>query len=313
MAGRGNSPQRALLGQLMLDEFAFASYLPPLSAQTQRVAVPPSFHVPVPIDANSQEGGGGSFPELPITAHSLPAQLPAPHRPAVPRGERCWWRAHPTNLQEFWSMRGSHHGTGCLPNVPAGRLCPPAFPHPVSQVEKKNPSFGTHSDVLSAQAISCRLPRGNKEVWFATTSPREHFGLVLSVSDGPSVPVWENRASLRGTRCRGGTPMGWWAWLVGWDAPQGSWGTSWNEISLESPKAVAVEGRGTVGAQGGCASPIYPPLLCFWLPGQPRAAKGNWEESHPRGETGPSSFPSRWRAGTKPVIAGLFTKLLLCK
>lgn len=205
-AGRGNSPQRALLGQLMLDEFAFASYLPPLSAQTQRVAVPPSFHVPVPIDANSQEGGGGSFPELLITAHSLPAQPPAPHRPAVPRGERCWWRAHPTNLQEFWSVRGSHHGTGCLPNVPAGRLRPPAFPHPVSQVEKKNPSFGTHSDVLSARAISCRLPGGNKEVWFATTSPREHFGLVLSVSDGPSMPVWENRASLRGTRCRGA----WW-------------------------------------------------------------------------------------------------------
>lgn len=158
-AGRGNSPQQALLGQLMLNQFVFAYYLPLLSAQTQRGAAPP-FHVPVPINANSQEGGGGTFPKLPITAHSLPAQIPASHRvsTAVPRGKWCRRRVHPNNLQEFWSGCGSHHGTGCLPNVPAGRLCPPCIPGRIEPPPWHTPRCARYSSHL------CHLPRGNKEV-----------------------------------------------------------------------------------------------------------------------------------------------------
>lgn len=41
----------------------------------------------------------------------------------------------------------------------------------------------------------------------------------------------------------GGTHVSWWGWVVGWDVPRGWWRSSWNETSLESPKAVAVLGQ----------------------------------------------------------------------
>lgn len=103
-------------------------------------------------------------------------------------------------------MCGSHHGTGCLPNVPAGRLCPPAFPYPVSPVEKKNPHYGTHPDIQVPEASPATFPEVIRKFLFDTTSPQRPFCLVLPVSDCPRAPVYENWASLRDIRCRGA----WW-------------------------------------------------------------------------------------------------------
>lgn len=68
------------------------------------------------------------------------------------------------------------------------------------------------------------------------------------------------------------------------------------------------DGRGTVGAWGRLRQTGLPPAAALRLPQEPRTAMGYVKESHPGGETGPSSFPSRRRGGNKQVIARLLPK-----
>lgn len=142
------------LGQLMLDEFAFPSHLARLSARTQRGAVPRSFHVPVPINANSQEGGGGSFPQLPITAHALTLQGFSCCAPGQGMPVESAPRKSPGIL-----VCACRETLSCLPSrcIPGGKEEPPRF--------------GTHPAVPGARAISCHLPGSNKEVYLCHQEP----------------------------------------------------------------------------------------------------------------------------------------------
>lgn len=115
----GNSPQRALLGQLVPDEFVFASYSLLLLAQTRRAEIPPPAHNDaVPTKAHFQEGGDSSFPKVLRATHSLPAPslCPAGFCPLCRRAGDAGGGHTMQIPRGLWPMRGTRHGVAtCEP------------------------------------------------------------------------------------------------------------------------------------------------------------------------------------------------------
>lgn len=160
-----------------------------------------------------------------------------------------------------------------LAQYPCSETLPSCLPSPCIPGGKAEPPSLAHTQMYNVLEPSPAIfPGAIRKFLFARMSPQGPFGLVLSVPDCPGVPVWENWASLGVQSAEVAPPWaggdGWWARMC-----QGLMGNQLERDLLGDPKgcgsagAVEVEGRGTEGAQGGCASPVCPPLLCLWLPG----------------------------------------------